>query len=134
MSRARFYPRDACLTLLGLLSRWPQISLQELERIINHHGRREPLLRPYEREFPVSGISQENFFLAPMQRGRLTLTDKNEYVQVVCDCTGRQIASTFDLELDENGLPLEECLYFLKKDVLRIEREHPEYLRERIQS
>ena len=118
------------MSLMELLTRWPQISIQEMGRIINHQGRREPLLRPYEREFPVSHVIQKNLFLAPMERGRLTLIDKYDVIQLVCDCTGQQIASTFDLEHDENGFLLEERLYFLKRDVLRVEKDHPEYLRE----
>lgn len=130
MLRARFFPPSACMTLWNIIDHWPQISIKELEHIINHHGRRQPLLQPYERERPASGIMQENYYLAPMHRGRLSIIDYHGYFRNVLDCAGKKVSSDRAYDVDNEGWPLDDCLYFLLRDVRRIEQEHPEYLQE----
>ncbi len=118
------------MTLWDIIDHWPQISIKELEHIINYRGRRQPLLQPYERERPASGISQENYFLAPMHRGHLSIIDYHGYFRNVLDCTGKKVSSDRAYDIDNDGWPLDNCLYFLLRDVRRIEQEHPEYLQE----
>ncbi len=120
------------MTLWDIIDHWPQISIKELEHIINYRGRRQPLLQPYERERPASGIIQENYYLAPMHRGRLSIIDYHGYFRNVLDCTGKKVSSDRAYDVDNDGWPLDDCLYFLLRDVRRIEQEHPEYLSETV--
>lgn len=132
MEHGQCHPVTDCLTIWDVMSRWPHVSRYELERLINGAGGRPPLLQPYESESPLDiDTERETIYLHPMERGELTLDLEAEFMGAVRDARGRAIAAETDLVSDEFGEPMErDRLYFLLGDVLRLERDNPDYLRE----
>ncbi len=133
MIHGQCYPLSDCLSIWAVLKRWPHISIYELERLINEDGDRPPHLQPYEVEAP-SGEEpdRETMYLHPMRRGGLRIVEVHEFHWEVRDERGRPVASDCGWEtVDENGEPmLTDFLWFLRGDVLRLEKENPDYLRE----
>ncbi|MCR5563306.1 MAG: helix-turn-helix domain-containing protein [Desulfovibrio sp.] len=132
MEHGNTYPIAECLSIWAVIRRWPKISLYELERLINENDGRPPLLQPYEVEAPVDGNPDaETMYLHPMRRGALRIVHVHEFHDEVRDARNRPVASDCGKEtIDENGDPmLDDYLWFLLGDVLRLEKENPDYVR-----
>ena len=133
MEHGNCYPIGECLSIWAILRRWPKISLYELERLINENDGRPPLLQPYEIEIPADGKPEaETMYLHPMRRGALRIVDVHAFHREVRDGRNRPVASDCGGDtIDENGDPmLQDFLWFLLGDVIRLEKQNPDYLRE----
>ncbi len=134
MEHGKCYLASDCLTIWDVLARWRHISYYELERLINEEGGRPPRLQPYEVEYPATGgkPDAETMYLHPMRRGALRIVHVHEFHDEVRDARNRLVAADADeVLLGEDGDPLlEDRLYFLLGDVLRLERKNPDYLAE----
>ncbi|MBO4313637.1 MAG: AlpA family phage regulatory protein [Desulfovibrio sp.] len=133
MEHGKCYPIAECLSIWAVIRRWPHAPLYEIERLINDADGLPPLLQPYEIEIPSCGKPDaETMYLHPMRRGALRIVHVHEHRDEVRDARGRPVASDSDeVILDEDGDPmLDDYLWFLLGDVLRLERENPDYLKE----
>ncbi len=129
MEYGNFYHTDECLTIWDVLKRWPRINLYELECLINKSDEGDPLLPPYEYECPVNTEPEDTLYLHLMRRGALKISEINDVLTEVRDEHGHTVASTCYETCTEHGDPLwHDKLYFLLGDVLRLEKEHPDYV------
>ena len=129
MEHGNFYPIAECLSIWAVIRRWPHAPLFEIERLINDPDG----LTPYELEIPSSGTPDADaMYLHPMRRGELRFVDVHEFHREVRDARNRPVASDCGAEtVDENGDPmLQDFLWFLLGDVLRLENANPDYIRE----
>ncbi len=123
MLNGKYFKRSEVLTIWELIRRWNAMTTKHLEELINGDGG-TPELCPYEWDPPVHGMF-DKLLLMKMERGRLHFVEADYIVNRIEDEQGVCVASNVD-DTDENGEPFLDILYFLAKDVYRIER--PEWM------